>query len=1136
MRPSALSPQYSVDYGAERPGEKTYGIESVEDDQEEFRNKELVKFVSGMLDPAGKVSEGCVAPPNGDYLATQLKSVTAYSNLGTGPVPISGAIVWLPQCGVDWLHRFSLWKEGQAVPTTNSFTPPSPPGVGQAFLGMAGVSATLARNVFVPVAPSEDIAITPHLELEFTKGRLIGGIVTVISDAQSTVRAAMSGTISAGALNDTRASPDFSAPSLKQQSRQNEGIVDCKIQTGVAAILGSDIPPTFEPLKFEDTYGRSSGAYVKDILNGLVLSGQYCSATSAYKFNNSYSAAFVSPFLRLAEIAGAGVGAPPYQPPLMEPLALPDSQAFIVHCYCDSELTTAEVCPSVSDKVRTVTAGLAFASIQVVHYYLYSSTSGAVPALHLIVQTERIEVQESASSMFWAGNYSSNTPQYAKASIPGFEPAVFEGADSGGTNVSLSTQFQYWRIPVVVQVAPKKPSNSLWVGTLFATSGDSGSSANAANVTTTPGCMNSIAWTIASPISAVQLSVAYSVITRIDFIANRIYAQGVLGPARIIRWDNCAQGQNILINGTLVTEIVPGGIIAPFYKNQQGGSGPQTTANLLGCAACLWNSNSGIYKRIYDGDQYKVILEKVIPQLNAYGLRNDVLQLGGRVGRQALEASGFFDTLSKVGQIAQNAAMNAAQQILPGMARDMKRDMKHLLPSTGKRKRKYRADGDFDDEHAEGDYEAHGEYEAQGQMGAGQDSDDESASGNYAFAQGMVGADADSDDENALGGYELNRMAPGLYLPASRIKSIALVDMVDGHTTAPFVLPDADARKYITHGASKKYEDIRKALQLPPGRLISPEDAYSLLRTTLEYRERKREDRGKWKDFLNTMRKIGAAFLPGMRTYYSKPPESGAERDDCRDVFLKFVQFLNSTRLDVPIVDATPPVANVLQTYKVVKENGNFLAQPLSFWAVYLEVVTTENKTILQPFIACGPVGVQKLRHPKSYGSPIAWMSFRDQNSFTQGVAPQVDLPEFWTSLLRYMDMGSFLERKNLKKAYGAVMREAKKKDPQGLLNYYKSLPMSSNRMPASGLSAYKSGNTGWVSAYVSGTGAEKRKAAYKHPTHIRPLTGGHGLEEPDNRRPRIEASLRSRPGLYHDGGAFHGLPEGDDAAAVGAH
>ena len=125
-------------------------------------------------------------------------------------------------------------------------------------------TVTAYTDTFHPVQDSEQISIRPPLEDNFSTGRVIAGALSVKSDATSTTSAAMSGTLSAGVLSDTRDVPGFSPPSLAQQSiTKKDGIINARIQDGVVSILGSDIPNNFQPIDLQDTYGPGEAGFEK---------------------------------------------------------------------------------------------------------------------------------------------------------------------------------------------------------------------------------------------------------------------------------------------------------------------------------------------------------------------------------------------------------------------------------------------------------------------------------------------------------------------------------------------------------------------------------------------------------------------------------------------------------------------------------------------------------------------------------------------------------------------------------------------------------------------------------------------------------------------------------------------------------
>jgi len=646
------------------PQEFKNDLATVSNITEESANRNLFELIIGMLDPAGiiKGSRGAIAPPNADYVATQLKSVTVYQNLSIGDNAPSGAVIWLPCCGIRELHRYVMVNSGTAVPEKVSAT------TNRGTIGLMGIECIMLYNTFIPVIPAVDIQLTPDLSPDFVYGRLIGGILSVQSATTSTSTVALSGTLAAGALSDTRSSPDFSPPWLKQSSRPGEGILDVQIQTGIVTILASDVSPEiYMPLDINSTVSWYNSAYVPDILDGRILSALYSTAASPYKSGTNYAAAWVSSVSKMIQpVTANATWGPSYkvEPPINVQLAsqaLPDDQSFEVWATID--VTATATASGVAYDMPAGAVGPSWAPIFVFSYYIQADDTGTAQqsttstvSYVITCVSQRIEVFNSSGNQYFAGASTAGFPVYAAPHGMGAPFAVSTATslpNASLVNVGASVPIAVadnsvvlYQVPQVFTVNPKRPAGSMWLGTAFICSGctgdQTGGPGGAGNITADTTGSGALV------LATTGLFAAYATIQKINFFARRIYNQGFAGPARIIRWDNPATGQNVLIKGTLCVEAVPGGAIAPFFKSQPGGSSGSLA--LLGLAAVMFNSSSGTFKRNYTGDEYRVLQELIAKGQLTINTMLSTVEAAGEM--RLLEANGFFDFLKKAARVA----------------------------------------------------------------------------------------------------------------------------------------------------------------------------------------------------------------------------------------------------------------------------------------------------------------------------------------------------------------------------------------------------------------------------------------------------------------------------------------------------
>ena len=700
-----------------------------------------------MLDPEGKVCKGAVPPPNQQYVATQCKTVTVYGNYAVQAGQTAGALLWLPQCGCNFLRRMNLFAKSSFVPVAYAA------GLTTSTIGLVGLDCNLLSGLFIPVESSEQISQSPPLADDFTLGRLYGGILKVMSDATSTTSAAMSGTFSAGAVNDTRTLPDFQPPQLIQQSRVYDGIQDVRCQNGIATILATDIAPLFSPISFDATSGFNQASAFYDVVleEGQTLSAAGLLQAQPFKTGGTYAAAWISPYASLsksviAPVAGyaAGVDAPLNFVPNSLP-AYPDQVMFEIDVLVDVDS------PAVYPQIGTIM----FGTVTVIHYYVTNSTVAGLPQMKVYSQSQRLEAQDIVSSQYWQGSVPTNAPSVI-LSIPTPIEATSTTLPTGTTAAAGDP---YCRIPQRFVVKTNRPKNTLWLGSIILTQRSPGTDLQGGGAG--GGILTGGA---GGPLAAAPTFTSYGTytsVTNINFFYTRMFENGLLGPARIIRWDNLAAGQNVLISGTLFAELVPGGTIAAYYKSDSGQRG-FVRPGLEAIAAALFNGASRRFRRVYTLVEYELeVLQNTCKSLTFPDIAREVA--ASPQGKGVLEAAGMWDSMKSAAKKGLEFAKPWAKKAaVLALKRGAEYAQDRWLSAGGDMDGEFDAEGSFAADGSEDDLVGQGgdHSRASGDWGEGGDPNDPTADGNYdALAE-------------CLGDYEMNKKYPFNRIPKNAIATL----------------------------------------------------------------------------------------------------------------------------------------------------------------------------------------------------------------------------------------------------------------------------------------------------------------------------------------------------------------------------
>lgn len=99
-----------------------------------------------------------------------------------------------------------------------------------------------------------------------------------------------------------------------------------------------------------------------------------------------------------------------------------------------------------------------------------------------------------------------------------------------------------------------------------------------------------------------------------------LYAEGSLGPVRVIRWDSLSEGQQIKVNGVLNAQCIPEGTLAPFVQNNAMFADVASNLNGLVALAEAYNGDTPL-RRVWTGDGYDEFLRTAFTTLDLSAIK-----------------------------------------------------------------------------------------------------------------------------------------------------------------------------------------------------------------------------------------------------------------------------------------------------------------------------------------------------------------------------------------------------------------------------------------------------------------------------------------------------------------------------------
>jgi hypothetical protein len=530
-----------------------------------------------------------------------------------------GLILWFTQDGTDNIYHYGIVpaSPGHAIVlNTPSAVAPDPVLVArgldirQHFVGRpfgAGVIvAPVTPNQYFPgftfswdaatILPRSGrdsiINLSKDLSIDFSRARLISGLLAVEGSSVPIGSTALSGTLSWGILADARdasrpTSTDANAYSgavvVDQSFSQKDARVNSSIARGHISIVGPDITPQYSAPRQMTTDTLNAEYEIEVLSSSASTDSGYGSSAFAPHF-----AAWISPvestfFIPTTNVANA----PPanYNRIITDQIAETGVLDVKMVIPWSSTMTFAQF--------AAVGAETAYGTLFVnaIHIFCTCDSEGDVH-YNLFSETQS-ETRQITVSM-------------AKVATSGLlAPVTTVGADP---NLDMSTS--------TFSFEPRRFRTSYvdqgkYIGTYINVS-SSRSLGNIGN----------------------RVAGAKAIITsrNNDLI-------GRLGPVHVIRWDSVSVGQTLAISGRINVDVVAEGRAAGLLTRAMEGTQYASNPNMAYFMHRLWNSSSEIFKRCYTIDEYREAVNQAAEVLsNSSSLQN---YIQGRVSNpDAIQASG----------------------------------------------------------------------------------------------------------------------------------------------------------------------------------------------------------------------------------------------------------------------------------------------------------------------------------------------------------------------------------------------------------------------------------------------------------------------------------------------------------------
>jgi hypothetical protein len=464
-----------------------------------------------------------------------------------------------------------------------------------------GVCAIPYNNRIAP----DSISSAPALKDQFSKTRMLSGIMECYSSTRAITTTALSGTFSCAAISDTRDLSEatdktcYSVTNLDTQGvTARDGIKQIPVQDGVAVIIGPDMPPDFSAPEQNNT-SRTNGEFsaVIPIASFATRIGPFFPYTSQPQSHKFFTAFITSKQENI------------WPEDAIVPTAEPPANHNLIKVTPIDETGTFDVVVAGRFGLQTNTPNQCIYKIEVtaLHFFETCGSDGGV-----------------------------YTQQYAECQstiITAREAFYNDGA--GGDQPPVNT------VPYNFTFSPKHLRRSYELD---------GAYAGVLIVCSSMLIVGDVAVGAGDALSQLLYEPTVSV------TSTTVNLPGAVGPARVIRYDKVGAGQVIEVSGFCNVQCIPQGSLAPFVQAGATWTPEGTDLNIIPFIAQLFNGVTPL-QRVWIRSAYLEFVAQNITNMTPESFAALIDIIGDAKHTRFGLAAGFFGSLA-----------NMAGNVLDGIA------------------------------------------------------------------------------------------------------------------------------------------------------------------------------------------------------------------------------------------------------------------------------------------------------------------------------------------------------------------------------------------------------------------------------------------------------------------------------------
>jgi hypothetical protein len=560
----------------------------------------LLALLRGTVDP----TQVTVMPPNNHARVTTKQSMRVNLQFKVDDAAVvvggckssNGMLLWMCNRGVSSISRWGFTNVGQVL--TLPDTPNTPPGVYNFFTGF---TITFDQPLALPYTTAVNVAVEPQLSKDFTFTRLVAGRVSIESKTIAGTSMSLSGTLTGGTVADTRDVAQANGKAFDTGAVTTQSILDKdqftgqSIMDGATTLLASDWPATYtvpDPSFLEEINGEH-----QNFDSSFATSGS--TGFTAANSHIFHWTTWITPWETTARKA-TFVGVPPANSGLaylngavVEERIKTDP----INQYGSLDIDLSWTMPGDAGMPGAVPPGPHFGLV-------YRTMASVIDVFGVINANGSISTTgtHTEPSMYEVIRYSGDT----RAQTPHFRHrAQREVLNAGGLTGSAGIS-----------------DRGLYIGTL---------------VMYKTSCLQ-----MSPTLPAGPMNISLPINVQVRTAANSLFRQGELGPARVIKYENVGDQQQVVITGDLVAEAVPQGSIAPYVNASMLTDGIGLNMNAVPVLSMLYNGNSDL-RRMWRGSKYREFEATQLAHLSMELLLHWSRRAPDIV--PAMQAGGFFSGL-----------------------------------------------------------------------------------------------------------------------------------------------------------------------------------------------------------------------------------------------------------------------------------------------------------------------------------------------------------------------------------------------------------------------------------------------------------------------------------------------------------